>query len=84
MEEKTRQLDSRLLLVALAAAFAAVSIWAATALAAGGPSSSSAPATSNEPVAAYVHKDNGNAATSSNCPDEGGRAGASGSSSNDL
>jgi hypothetical protein len=88
VEEKARAFNPRLLLVALAAIFAAVSIWAATALAAGGSSPSSTPATSDDPVAAYVQDDNGNAATPGDCPENGdssgGSSGSSDSSSTDF
>ena len=82
MEEKARQFNARPLLIALATIFAAASIWAATALAAGGSPSSSEPAVSNGPVAVDVQQDNGDAAAPGNCPNDGsGSGGSSGGSS---
>ena len=54
MEEKTRALNVRPLLVALAVMAAAASIWAATALAGGGSSTSSEPAANSYPTTVYV------------------------------
>jgi hypothetical protein len=82
MQEKAREFNPRPLLIALAAIFAAASIWAATALAAGGSSPSSEPAASNGPFAVDVQQDNGDAAAPGNCPNDGnGSGGSSGGSS---
>jgi hypothetical protein len=83
MEEKARQFNARPLLIALATVFAAASIWAATALAAGGSSPASEPAASNGPFAVDVQQnDNGDAAAPGNCPNDGnGSGGSSGGSS---
>jgi hypothetical protein len=81
MQEKAREFNPRPLLIALAAIFAAASIWAATALAAGGSSPSSEPAAGNGPFAVDFQQDNGDAAAPGNCPNDGNGSGGSSDSS---
>ena len=83
MEEKARQFNPRPLLIAFAVIFAAASIWAATALASGGSTPSSEPAVTNDPVAAFVQENNGNAATPADCPNDGNGSGSSSGGSSD-
>ena len=88
MEEKTRALNVRPLLVALAVMAAAASIWAATALAGGGSSTSSEPAADGYPTTVYVQTEDDTAPARGDCPEDGGGSGGedgSGESSpNDL
>lgn len=91
--ENARKLDLRLVIGALALAFAAAALWAATALA-GGSSSSGAgePATSQIPAAAFVQDDGQEeqddpAPSREDCPergDEGVGSGSSDTSGSDL
>jgi hypothetical protein len=92
MQEKAREFNPRPLLIALAAILAAASIWAATALAADGSSSSGQPAANNGPIAVDVQQGNGDAAAPGNCPNHsngsggssGGSPDSSGTSSSDF
>jgi len=83
MEEKARQFSPQPLLIALAVIFAAVSFWAATALAGGSSTPSSEPAATNDPVAAFAQDDNGNAATPGDCPNDGSGSGSGSGGSSD-
>jgi ABC-type transporter Mla subunit MlaD len=58
----------RALVGVIAVAIVAAVIWAATALAAGGPSDSSNSVTTQDPAAAFV-QDNGRGSGAEDCPD---------------
>jgi hypothetical protein len=81
MEDATRSIRVRPLLVVLAIAAVAATIWAATALAAGGSSGSNGSGGTSDPAAAYV-QDDGDAQAPDNCPDrdDGSGSGDSGAS----
>ena len=93
--ENARKVDLRFVFGALAVAFAAAALWAATAFAGGSSSGTSDPATSPSPAAAFVQEDgqtepDDSAPTPDDCPERGNGgageddAGASDTSGSDL
>jgi hypothetical protein len=92
--ENARKLDVRVVLGALAVAFAAAALWAATAFVGGPSSGTTDPATSPSPAAAFVQDDgraepDDSAPLPDDCPErgdggEGEDSGASDTSGSDL